>query len=321
MLHGDQPKVNDAPIGVFDSGIGGLTILKTLSSALPEEHFIYVADGARAPYGLKDSDTVRRYALQITDFLIDCGVKLIVIACTTASSVAADVVKQRAGSIPVFEVITEGTQAVFDVLPSELKSVRKGDELPRAARFALLGTKLTVESGVYRKSVAEHAIKLHLREPVFIEQSCPLFVSLVDEGVWNGPLADRIALHYLTEIRAFQPDVVILGCTHYPVLTESIAKALGSGIRLTDSAYHIACSAKDTLRRRNMLSERIEKGSLTFFSSDAPDAFRKHAARFLDRDVDMVHHVDLESTRDCPPSIRRIDNDGSTREDICGDAP
>ena len=295
MSRGDQTGVNNAPIGVFDSGIGGLTILKALNSVLPREHFIYVADGARAPYGSKDIDTVRHYALQITDFLLNCGVKLIVIACTTASSVAADAVRQRAGKVPVFEVITQGTQAVFDVLPCELKCVKKGDDPTRAARIALLGTKLTVESGVYRKHVTEYAIRHYLREPIFIEQSCPRFVSLVDDGVWNGPLADRVAKRYLNDVRAFKPDVVILGCTHYPVLSESIRKALEPNVHLTDSALYIARMVEKTLRNENMMREGRDEGRLMFLSSDAPDTFREHASRFLDRDVDIVHHVDLES--------------------------
>ena len=295
MSQGDQTEKSNAPIGIFDSGIGGLTILKALITALPHEHFIYVADGARAPYGSKDSETVRRYALEITDFLLDRGVKIIVVACTTASSVAADAVRLRAGRIPVFEVITQGTKAVFDVLPSELKCLNEDGEPPRAARFALLGTTLTVKSGVYRKSISEHARRLYLQEPVFTELSCPLFVSLVDDGVWNGPLADRTAKRYLSEIRAFHPDVVILGCTHYPVLSESIGKAVGPEVQLIDSAFNIARTVKTTLQRDRMLRESTVEGSLTFYSSDAPDAFREHAERFLDTAIDMVHHVELES--------------------------
>lgn len=321
MSQGDHTEMSNAPIGIFDSGIGGLTILKALIAALPHERFIYVADGARAPYGSKDSETVRRYALEITDFLLERGVKTIVIACTTASSVAADAVRERADRVPVFEVITQGTQAVFDVLPDELKSLNEFGEPPRAARVALLGTTLTVKSGVYRKSVTELAKRLQLREPVFKEQSCPLFVSLVDEGVWNGPLADRTAKRYLAEICAFHPDVVILGCTHYPVLSESIGKAVGADVHLTDSAFHIARTVKAMLQRDSMLREDAGEGSLTFYSSDAPDTFREHAARFLDRAIDIVHHVELEPLENGSLLKRRADNNGSTREDNRVDAP
>lgn len=321
MSQGGQTKKSNAPIGIFDSGIGGLTILKALIAELPHERFIYVADGARAPYGSKESETVRRYALEITDFLLDHGVKIIVIACTTASSVAADAVRLQAGKIPVFEVITQGTKAFFDVLPSELKCINENGEPPRAARVALLGTTLTVKSGVYRKSIMEQARRLKLREPIFTEQSCPLFVSLVDDGIWNGDLADRTAKRYLSDIRAFHPDVVILGCTHYPVLSESIGKAVGTGVHLTDSAFYIARTVKETLQRDGMLSENTGEGSLTFYSSDAPDTFRKNATRFLDRAIDIVHHVELESLGNGLLLKRHVDNDGLTREDNCVDSP
>ncbi len=281
-----------APIGIFDSGIGGLTVLKMMREALPAERFIYVGDLGRSPYGSKSADTVRRYAVQITDFLLRQGVKMIVIACNTASAVAGRVVRDRAYPIPVIEVVGRGSEMALEMIPAEHRD---------SARIGILGTDTTVNSEVYVEKLRELADELGLNQPEIAQQACPLFVSLVEEGWWKGEIPDLIAERYLGQMRSFKPHVVILGCTHFPVLSEPIARTLPEETILTDCAPAVVSRAKDILSQRGWLAiggqgdDDKKPAETVFYCSDSGDTFRRQAERFLDMTIEFVHHVDLET--------------------------
>lgn len=283
------------PIGIFDSGIGGLTVLKTLYNAFPAESFIYVGDLGRSPYGSKAADTVQRYALQITDFLLHQGVKMIVIACNTASAVAGNAVRHRAHPIPVIEVVGCGAKMALEMLP---------EELSEDARIGILGTDTTVKSEVYVKRINELALKTGLKLPDIQQQACPLFVPLVEEGWWQDELTEKIAERYLHSMKSFEPHVVILGCTHFPLLSGPISRALPEGTVLTDCAPAVVREVRTILDDRGWhAAERTDvaesnRGKTVFYCSDTGDTFRRQAERFLDMTIEFVHHVDLEMYED-----------------------
>jgi len=301
--------MKDAPIGVFDSGIGGLTVLKMMRHALPAERFIYVGDLGRSPYGSKSAETVRRCVLQITAFLLSHHVKMIVIACNTASAVAGDIIRECAYPVPVIEVVGRGSEMALEMIPPD----HRGD-----ARVGILGTDTTVRSGVYADRIRVLADARGMRRPEILQQACPLFVPLVEEGWWSGEIPDLTAARYLRAMREFKPHVVILGCTHFPVLSEPIAKALPEGTILTDCAPAVVQRAEAILRERGWLVPAGSAGSAegpaetVFYCSDSIDTFRCQAERFLDMPVDFVHHVDLEtvSIREgdlcCPRQISTV---------------
>ena len=275
-----------APIGVFDSGIGGLTILKALRDRMPGENLVYFGDLARSPYGTKSTDTVRRYASQITRFLLSLEVKLIVIACNTASAAAGDLVGLLAEPLPVLEVVGHGSGAALEA------ASRLAEE---EIRIGVLGTRTTVSSGVYRDRLLTLAAERGMAPPLIRQQACPLFVPLVEEGLWQGEIPDLVARLYLEDLKAFSPQVVILGCTHYPLLFDTISKALPPGTVLNDSAPAVARSAEGLLAADGLLAPQGQEGAVTFYCSDSEDTFRRQAARFLDMPVDIVHHIDLDT--------------------------
>ena len=275
-----------APIGIFDSGIGGLTVLKALHERMPEEDLIYIGDLGRSPYGTKSPETVRRYARQITRYLLWRRVKLIVIACNTASAAAGSTVRQMAGSLPVLEVVEYGSRLALDSLTG-----LEGEE----ARIGVLGTRTTVASDVYRDRLLALARDRGMSVPRIQQKACPLFVPLVEEGLWQGEIPDLVAAMYLEEMKVFSPQVVILGCTHYPLLQETIAKALPPDTLLKDSAPAVAQAAALILEERGDLAKGGKPGSIEFHCSDSEDTFRLQAGRFLDMPVDVVHHIDLDT--------------------------
>ncbi len=283
------------PIGIFDSGIGGLTVLKMLRDAFPAESFIYFGDLGRSPYGSKAADTVRHYAIQITDFLLRKGVKMIVIACNTASAVAGDDVRSRAHPVPVIEVVGCGAKMAYEILPEQ-----HGDDV----RIGILGTEMTVTSEVYVDKIHELVRERGLKRPDIRQQACPLFVPLVEEGWWKGDIPDRIAQRYLRSMKSFNPDVVILGCTHFPLLTEPIARALPKETILTDCAPAVVSEVRAILDDNGWSApsgdgeDESDRAETHFYCSDTGDTFRRQAERFLDMSIEFVHHVDLETCED-----------------------
>lgn len=255
-----------APIGVFDSGIGGLTVVQAVRALLPRESLVYLGDTARTPYGTKSADTVRGYAFESCDFLLDKGVKALVIACNTVSAVALDAVARRY-SVPVVGVIE----------PSAAEAVRRS----RSHRIGVIATAATIKSGAYTRALRalEPAVEVYTR-------ACPLFVPLVEEGWVDNEVARRTAEIYLASLCKSGIDTLLLGCTHYPLLRPLIAGVMGPRVRLVDSAP-TAQALRDLLRRHG-LDRRAGRGETSFFVTDAPERFVQVGSRFLGAEVDSA---------------------------------
>ncbi|MCA9635101.1 MAG: glutamate racemase [Myxococcales bacterium] len=256
--------VAELPIGVFDSGVGGLTVLRALREALPDEAFLYLGDTARLPYGTKSPETVRRYAEQTAEILVDQGVKMLVIACNTASAVAIDHLRRRFAPLPVVGVIEPGAQAA--VAASE-----RGEIL-------VIATEGTVRGGAY-----ERAIRALRPEAAVTSTPCALFVALAEEGWVEGPIAEAIARRYLRPILDERPgiDALVLGCTHFPVLREAIAAVVGSRVALVDSAATTAAVVAGLLPGDLRRGSGGPAPSLRFLATDAPQRFVRVGPVFL----------------------------------------
>ena len=268
------------PIGLFDSGIGGLTVLKALSAELPNENYIYFGDTARAPYGNKSSGSVTQYAEQTTRFLLRQNVKALIVACNTVSAVAMARIEELAGDIPVFEVISP--------LVEDVSAFLKGRE---RARIGVLATRRTVASRQYPEAIARRA-----GESIQVEQiACPLFVNLVEEGIWHDQLAEAAVDHYLSVWRQNTPDAVLLGCTHYPLLKPLIEAYLPQATVL-ESGPALSRVVAEALARSDMRHEDTG-GSRIFYCTDALDTFVDAAVSFLGEaatNTTQIHLKDIE---------------------------
>ncbi|MDD4138766.1 MAG: glutamate racemase [Eubacteriales bacterium] len=267
--------VNKRPIGVFDSGLGGLTVLKAVMARLPHEDTIYFGDSGRAPYGSKSADTVTKFSLQNARFLLEQQVKMIIIACNTASSRAFDAVSQSAG-LPVIEVIGPGARAAA--------------QATRNRRIGVIGTRGTVESQVYPA-----AIRRCLDGPADIyQQACPLFVSLAEEGWWDRPVTYDIARIYLEPLLERGIDTLVLGCTHYPLLSGVIAATAGPDVRLVNAGAPIADIVAQTLERTGLINDSRLPGKHVYFTSDSVEQFKTLGSAFLDEPVEQAYRIDIE---------------------------
>jgi glutamate racemase len=255
------------PIGVFDSGLGGLTVVKALKKILPYEDIVYLGDTARLPYGTKSAEAIQRFALQDTEFLLGRNVKLVIVACHSASSVALDELQKR-HKLPILGVIDPGARAAV--------------EATRNNRIGVIGTGLTIGSGSY-----ERAIRRYRRDVEIVARSTPLFVPLAEEGWLNNDVAYRAAQTYLKPLKAEGIDTLLLGCTHYPLLKRVIARTLGRRIRLVDSAEETALSARALLDDKSLL-RRKTRPSYRFYLSDLSPNFREICSRFLGEPVSDV---------------------------------
>ena len=263
--------MNDRPIGIFDSGVGGLTVYRALHDRLPNERFVYLGDTARVPYGTKSLKTVERYAIENSLFLASLGVKLLVVACNTASALALPRIRSAIG-IDVVGVIGPGGRRAVD-LTRDIASPRIG----------VIATESTVASGAYLDAVTRASGTAEV-----LQAACPLFVPLAEEG-WTGePETLSIAGRYLDPIRHFNPDVVILGCTHYPILRDVIQQTLGAGVKLVDSGEAAADEVAGLLIGKGMSSHKSVSGERTlcddmdhFYVTDAAERFGRVAERFL----------------------------------------
>lgn len=257
-----------APIGIFDSGIGGLTVAKSVTKALPNEDIIYFGDTARVPYGIKSPETVREYALQITDFLLSKGVKMILIACNTVSASAKNEIIERTKSIPVLDVITSGTETALAHFPSN--------------HIGVIGTLATVNSKAYVHSIHDINSKIKVTQ-----QACPLLVPLAEEGWIDNEIATKTLENYLSIFDNSDINSLILGCTHYPLFKKVIPQVLKSdSIEIIDSADSIAQTAKQTLTKLDLLNPK--GGDFQCFVSDRPQRFQELAERFLGRKISDV---------------------------------
>lgn len=267
------------PIGVFDSGMGGLTVLRALADRLPSERFVYLGDTARLPYGTKSAETVQAYALQATRLLLGEGVKMVVIACNTASAVALYILQESWDPVPVIGVIEPGARA--------------GVAATRNKRIAVIATEGTVKGGAYAR-----AIQRLMADAEVVQQPCQVFVALAEEGWADAPATLATAEHYLGPLfaRADAPDTLVLGCTHFPVLRGTIRRTVGEAIALVDSAETTAAAVAEALVTRGLASNGASEGpAIRFFATDSPERFARVGAIFLGRIIDEadVELVDL----------------------------
>ena len=262
-----------APIGVFDSGVGGLTVLRALQARLPLEHTVYLGDTARVPYGTRSGEVVTRYALMSARHLAARGIKLLVVACNTVSAHSLPALAD-ALPIPVIGVIEPG---------AGVAAART-----RGGAIAVLGTPATVASGAYQKALQRLAPLATV-----VARACPLFVPLAEEGWIDGEVPRLVADRYLADLRRLGVDTAVLGCTHYPLLSRTIAEALGPQVAIVDSAEAVSEAVASLLRAKGLL--RVGEGAAHHrtLCTDVPDRFRAVAERFLGRPVQEVELVDL----------------------------
>jgi len=259
---------NAAPIGVFDSGIGGLTVVREMISQLPNESIIYFGDTARVPYGPKSPDTVLRYSREITSYLKDEGVKALVVACNTATAHALPALREEF-DLPIVGVIEPGARAA--VSATQTKHV------------GVIGTAGTIKSRAYEKE-----IQCLLPEAQITAQACALFVPLVEEGWIDTEPTRAIARNYLAPLVSAQVDTLVLGCTHYPLMKTVIGNVVGREVRLIDSAHETAREAAQILRVSLLENKTPNEARYRFIASDAPDTFLTLGQRFLGSAIDRV---------------------------------
>ncbi len=259
------------PLGVFDSGIGGLTVVRALTNELPQENIVYFGDTARVPYGPKSPQVVRDYALQDTDVLLEHDVKMIVVACNTVSAVALDVVQKRA-KMPVVGVIIPGAEAAVNASKNK--------------RIGVIGTLGTILSNAYTNAIRHIDPKAKVSG-----QPCPLFVPLAEEGWIDHKVTELVAKEYLFPLTVEKIDTLVLGCTHYPILRNTIEKVTNRAVTLIDSGEATAGVVKRLLAEKEMANTSTLKPNLQFTVSDVPHKFTEIGERFLGRKFGRVHRV------------------------------
>jgi glutamate racemase len=266
--------VKRSPIGVFDSGIGGLTVVKRLATTLPNESIIYFGDTARVPYGSKSNSTVIEYSIQNTKFLLQKNIKALVVACNTASSIAIPDLK-NIFDIPIIGMIEPGSKMAL--------------EKSKSNKIGVIGTRATVGNLAYSKEIKKLNSSVEI-----VERPCPLFVPLAEEGWVKHQATFEIAEEYLKELREIGIDTLVLGCTHYPILSDVIQEVIGMHVSLIDSGVASSEVIKAELEKLDLLSDSKTTGSQEYYVSDIPSKFKEVAELFLGREIDHVHKVDLE---------------------------
>lgn len=262
------------PIGFFDSGIGGLTVVKAVTQLMPNENIVYFGDTARVPYGSKSNETVIEYSIQAANFLLRKNIKLLIVACNTASSVALDELRKFL-TIPVIGMIEPGAK----MASQETKNKKIG----------VIGTRATVNNKAYSNELK----KLNSKLKVY-EKACPLFVPLAEEGWIDNKATEAIAKEYLSEFKTKEIDSLILGCTHYPILAPVIQKVMGKKVKLINSGTPAAKIVEDYLNGRGLRNQSVHHGQSEFYVSDVPTTFREVAERFLGKRINHLHKVELE---------------------------
>ncbi|OIO02911.1 glutamate racemase [Candidatus Desantisbacteria bacterium CG_4_10_14_0_8_um_filter_48_22] len=266
--------MDERPVGIFDSGIGGLTVAREVFNHLPHENVVYFGDTARVPYGTKSADTIRKFCKGNIKFLLTHGVKLVIVACNTASATAMGFLREKFPSVPIIDVIAPAARLA--VLCTKNRKI------------GVIGTESTVSSGSYEREIKNSGPDIKV-----FPESCPLFVPLVEEGWFNRKETVSIAGEYLKDLKKEKIDTLILGCTHYPLLRETIKKIMGSGVSIVDSGG-VASECADVLRERGLANEGKGKGWHKFFVSDNPEKFKKIGGAFLGHQVDSVEKIDIE---------------------------
>lgn len=264
-----------APIGVFDSGVGGLTVAREIIRQLPDENIVYFGDTARVPYGSKSRNTIIRFSEQIIRFLRTKNVKAIVIACNTASALALDAVRHEF-DVPIFGVVIPGARAAVGTTQNK--------------KVGVVGTDATVQSGMYTKVIQEMDPEIQV-----IEKACPLFVPLVEEGFKEHVVTEEIIEYYLESMKQTDIDAMILGCTHYPLLRSKIRAYMGEKIQIVNPAYETAIDLKHFLEDQEMSNDRSRMHShYEFYVSDAAEKFRHFANTVMPFDVPETNVVNIE---------------------------
>ncbi len=267
----------DAPIGVFDSGVGGLTVAREIMRQIPNERIIYFGDTARVPYGSKSKETVTRFSRQIVRFLQTFQVKTIVVACNTASAYALEELEKET-DIPIIGVVKPGAKAAA--------------EATRNGKIGVIATEATIGSRMYSKYIKE------LKQNVTIYgKACPLFVPLVEEGLWQDPVTDEIARRYLTELIDIDIDTLILGCTHYPLIRSTLGRVMGEGVTLVNPAYETAMELKALLQEKGILNEErpgLGANQYQFYVSDGAEKFKRFANSIIKYGILSTKTVNIE---------------------------
>jgi len=248
-------------IGIFDSGIGGLTVFKEIVAKLPDENIIYLGDTARVPYGIRSAETVTRYSFENTNFLLSQEIKMLVVACNTATAISLEAVKKEF-PLPVIGVLEPGARAAV--------------ASTKTRKVGVIGTEATINSGAY-----ERAIKRLAPDVEVTSRACPLFVQLAEEGWTDNDVAELVAEKYLSPFRKTGIDTLVLGCTHYPLLKAVISKAVGPGITLIDSATETAKEVGDVLEKLKWRGSGKGEGIRKFYVTDTPARFEMIGKRFL----------------------------------------
>lgn len=260
------------PIGIFDSGLGGLTVTRAIQKLLPHEKLIYLGDTARVPYGNRSPQTIRTFAIEDADFLLNQGVKAIVAACNTVSALALDVLKQKLFPIPLTGVIFPGAKSAVDT---------------GGMRIAVLGTRGTISSGAYTKAI--HEIRPDVE---VIGISCPLLVPIAEEGITDGNIVMDVLGLYLSQLLDNPPDVVLLGCTHYPLFRSALQHFLPDGVKIIDSASSTAHYLAKMLNDYQICAKDNNEGSTQYFVTDLTPGFTSLAHRFLD--IPEKEHLSIQ---------------------------
>lgn len=268
----------DAPIGIFDSGVGGLTVVREIMRQIPNEKIIYFGDTARVPYGSKSQETVTRYSEQIVRFLKSFGVKTIVVACNTASAYALETLEKNS-DIPIIGVVKPGAKVAA--------------ETTKNGRIGVIATEATISSHIYAEYIQE--LKSHVS---IHEKACPLFVPLVEEGLLQDPVTDEIARRYLTELIDIDIDTLILGCTHYPLIRSTLARIVGEKVTLVNPAYETAIELKQLLADLNMLNDEapgLGSNQYQFYVSDKAEKFVRFANSIIKYGILSAKAVNIEA--------------------------
>ena len=266
-----------APIGVFDSGVGGLTVAREIMRQIPNERLVYFGDTARVPYGNKSKETITKYSKQIIRFLKTQNVKAIVVACNTASAYALDGIEKEL-DIPIIGVVKPGAKVAA--------------EATRNGKVGVIATAGTIQSGIYTEYI--QGIKPDIQ---VIGKACPLFVPLVEEGLLEDPVTDEIATRYLNELKDIDIDTLILGCTHYPLIRSTVGRIMGEQVTLVNPAYETAIELRSLLERENLLNpttQRLGTNQYQFFVSDAADKFKTFANSILKYGILSAQVIHIE---------------------------
>ena len=269
--------VSQAPIGVFDSGVGGLTVAREIMRQMPNEKIIYFGDTARVPYGNKSKDTITRFSRQIARFLQTHQVKTIVVACNTASAYAMEELEAEL-DIPVIGVVKPGARMAADITQN--------------GKIGVIATEGTINSGLYTKY-----IKSLREDAVIYGKACPLFVPLVEEGLWEDPVTMEIARRYLSELIDLDIDTLILGCTHYPLIRSVIGRVMGTGVTLVNPAYETAVALKKLLAEKNLLNNvapPLGSNPYQFYVSDGAEKFKQFANSIIKYGILSAKTINIE---------------------------